>query len=363
MPFRLGRTERRLLGGTATLLVVAAVFVFVLPRIADYRDVWDVVKELSWQDGLVLAGATVLNIATFPPSWMVALPGLRYRQALALTQASTALTFVAPAGAAVGIAASYSMLRSWGFAGRPVGLAVAVTGIWNQLANLAFPILALALLTAEDQDHPALRTTALVGVAVLVVALVAFGLALSSGAQARRVGDLVARLARWAGRIVRRTEVRWSGEGLVRFRSSALGLLRRRWHVLTLATLVGHLTVFLLLLACVRVVGIGSSEITWIEAFAAWSLVRILGALPLTPGGVGIVELGLSGALVAFGAPNADAVAATLLYRALTVLPTLGLGMLAAATWRSHHPGEPLESPRDPDEGQVHQSKASRVPR
>jgi uncharacterized protein (TIRG00374 family) len=83
--------------------------------------------------------------------------------------------------------------------------------------------------------------------------------------------------------------------------------------------------------------------VSWIEAFAAWALVRILGALPLTPGGLGIVELGLTGALVAFGAPNADAVAATLLYRFLTVVPTLVLGMLAAATWRTHHPGLDLE--------------------
>ena len=84
------------------------------------------------------------------------------------------------------------------------------------------------------------------------------------------------------------------------------------------------------------------------EAFAAWALVRILGALPLTPAGVGIVEVGLTGALVAFGAPNAEAVAATLLYRALTVFPTLGLGLLAAATWRTHHPGETIGSPSDP---------------
>ncbi len=343
-------------------LVVAAVFVFLLPRIADYRDVWAVVQELGWEEWALLVGATVLNIATFPPPWMVALPGLRYREAMAMTQASTALSLVTPAGAAVGMAASYSMLRSWGFEGRPVGLAVAVTGIWNQFANLAFPVIALALLTAEDQDHPALRTTALVGVAVLVVAVTAFALALSSAARARYLGDLVARLARWTSRILRR-EVGWTGEGLVRFRSSALGLLRRRWHVLTVATLVGHLTVFLLLLVCLRAVGIGSSEITWIEAFAAWALVRILGALPLTPGGVGIVELGLSGALVAFGAPNADAVTATLLYRAFTVLPTLGLGLLAAATWRTHHPADALESPSDPGEGQVHQSEASRVPR
>ena len=341
---RFGRNQRRLLGGAATVVVVAAVFAFVLPRIADYRDVWEVVEELSWQDGLLLAGATLLNLATFPPPWMVALPGLGYREGMAMTQASTALSLVSPAGAAVGMAASYSMLRSSGFEGRSVALAVAVTGIWNQFANLAFPIVALALLTAENQKHPALQTAALVGVVVLVVAVGAFAFALSSASRARSIGDLAVRLARRVGRTLRR-EVTWTAEGLVRFRSSTLGLLRRRWHVLTLATLAGHLTVFVLMLACLRAVGVEAGQVSIVEAFAAWALVRILGALPLTPGGVGFVELGLTGALVAFGAPNAGAVTATLLYRALTVLPTLALGLLAAATWRSHHPGEVLGSP------------------
>lgn len=346
---RFGGNRGRFLGGGLAVVVVVAVFAFFLPRIADYRDVWAVLRELSWKDSLLLAVATLLNVATFAPPWMAALPGLRFRQALVMTQASTALSIVAPAGAAVGMAASYSMLRSWGFASGPVGLAVAVTGIWNQLSNLAFPIVALALLTWAGEDHPALRTTAFIGVAVLVVALVAFGMALSSARRARRVGDLAARFASWAMRLFRKRRVLWGGESFARFRSHALGLLERRWHVITAATLVGHLTVFLLLAACLRAVGVSSSEVSWVEAFAAWSLVRILGALPLTPAGVGIVEIGLTGALVAFGAPNAEAVAATLLYRALTVFPTLGLGLLAVATWRTHHPGERLEP--DPNEG------------
>jgi putative heme transporter len=338
------RHRKRLLGGGASAVVIAAVFVFVLPRIADYRDVWDVIKELGWQDALLLVGATALNIATFPPSWMVALPGLGYRQALVLTQASTALSMISPAGAAVGMAGSYSMLRSWGFRAGTVALAVAVTGIWNQFANLAFPIVALALLTGIDEDHPALRTTALVGLVVLVVVVTAFALALSSPRRAHQIGAVAARIVSRVRRLLRRSPVTWGGEKLAGFRASALGLLRRRWHVLTLATLVGHLTVFLLLFVCIRAVGISEAEISWIEAFAAWALIRILGALPLTPGGVGIVELGLSGALVAFGASNADAVAATLLYRSLTVLPTLALGLLAAVSWRSHHPGNRLGS-------------------
>ena len=344
----LTKTHKRVLGAAGSIAVVVLVFVFVLPQIADYRDVFDVLRDLAWQDWALLAGAVVLNLATFPPPWMAALPGLGYRDGMAMTQASTALSIVSPAGAAVGMAASYSMLRSWKFPASAVALAVAVAGIWNQLANLAFPVVALALLTFEDETHRALQTAALIGLAVLIIAVTGFTLVLSREEWARSIGDRAARLASRALRLIRRGPVEWGGESFVRFRSDALGLLRRRWHVITLATLAGHLTVFVLLLVCLRVTGVTGSEVTVIEAFAAWALVRILGALPLTPAGVGIVEVGLTGALVAFGAPNAEAVAATLLYRALTVLPTLALGLLAAATWRTLHPGESIGSSSDP---------------
>jgi uncharacterized protein (TIRG00374 family) len=337
---RPGRARIRLLGAAFAIAVIAAVFAFVLPRIADYRDVWDVLEDVGWADALILLGATVLNIVTFAPPWMVALPGLGFRRSMALTQASTALSIVSPAGAAVGMAGSFAMLRSWGFAAGAVGLAVALTGIWNQFANLAFPIVALALLTAVDEDHPALRTAAFVGLAVLVASVTAFALALSSRGRAVWIGELVARTATQLLRVVRRPPVPWTGEGLAGFRGRALALLRRRWHALTLATLVGHLSVFLVLLACLHAVGARGDDVSVVEAFAAWALVRILGAVPLTPAGLGFVELGLSGALVAFGASNVDAVAATLLYRTLTVVPTLALGLLAAVTWRTHHPTE-----------------------
>jgi putative heme transporter len=343
----LTKTRKRVLGATGSIVVVVLVFVFILPRIADYRSVLDVVRDLDWQDWALLAGAVVLNLSTFPPVWMAALPGLGYRDAMAMTQASTALSILSPAGAAVGMGASYSMLRSWKFPATAVALAVAIAGLWNQLASLAFPVIALGLLTVADEDNPALRTAALIGFVVLVVAITGFALVLSRAERAHRIGSLAARLANRTLRLVRRGPVGWGGESFARFRQDALGLLRRRWHVITLATLAGHLTVFVLLLVCLRVTGVTGSEVTAIEAFAAWSLIRILGVLPLTPAGVGIVEVGLTGALVAFGAPNAEAVAATLLYRALTVLPTLALGLLAAATWRTLHPEQSLESPRD----------------
>lgn len=331
-------SKRHLLGGGVAIAVVVATFAFVLPRIADYRDVWDVVQTLSWKDISLLAGATALNLITFAPPWMAALPGLRFRQAFVVTQASTASTYIAPAGVAVGMALSFAMLRAWGFAAAPVSLAVAVTGVWNQLSMLAFPTIGLALLALTGTSHAAVDTIAFIGLAIFVLVLAGFTAGLSTPGLARRIGDIAARGVSWSRKLIRREPVTWDGEAFVRFRNRTNSLLRRRWHVLTLATLGGHLTVFLVLLVTLRVLGVSGGEVSVVEAFAAWSLVRLLGSIPITPGGLGVVELGLTTALVGFGGEQTEVVAAVLVYRVLTVVPTLLIGLLAGATWKRHRP-------------------------
>ena len=331
-------TNRHLLASGVAIAVVVATFVFILPRIADYRDVWGVVKTLSWTDVAFLFGAVLLNLATFAPPWMAALPGLRFPQAFVVTQASTASTYVAPAGVAVGMALSYAMLRAWGFASAAVGLAVALTGVWNQLAMLAFPTVALALLALTGDAHRALDTIAAIGLAIFVAVVAAFAAGLSTPTLARWIGDATAGIVSWGLRLIRRKPVGWDGESFVRFRARTNRLLRRRWHVLTLATLAGQLTVFLVLLASLRVLDVTGSEVSAVEAFAAWSLARLLGSIPITPGGLGVVELGLTTALVGFGGNQVEVVAAVLVYRAVTMVPTLVIGLLAGLSWKRYRP-------------------------
>ena len=127
-------------------------FAFALPRIADYGDVWDEIRKLSWQWLVVLGLATLLNLATYGPPLVAALPGLSYFQASRVTLASTALSVIAPGGAAVGMATTVAMLRARGFSGRPVGLAVVVMSVWNQSVILGFPILAVAGLAAQGPE-------------------------------------------------------------------------------------------------------------------------------------------------------------------------------------------------------------------
>jgi uncharacterized membrane protein YbhN (UPF0104 family) len=204
-----------------------------------------------------------------------------------------------------------------------VALAVALTGLWNQLAMLGFPALALGLLTLTGGHNPLLKSVGAVGLVLFVAGLALVVLALASDHAARRAGALLTRVTS-----------RWDSETVLRFRAQAVELLRRRWLHLTFATLAGQLTVFAVLLVSLRTLGVEGGEVTLVEAFAAWSIVRLLGSLPITPGGIGIVEIGLTTALVGFGGDRAEVVAAVLVYRFLTVVPTLVLGLVLGSTVR-----------------------------
>jgi uncharacterized membrane protein YbhN (UPF0104 family) len=331
------------------LVGVAAIvgtFVFFLPKLASYSEVWDVVQTLSWPWIIALIAVTALNIATFAPPFMVALPGLRFWRALEMTQASTAISIAVPAGTAAGIAGSYGILRSWGFDGRAIARALTLVSLWNQFCNLLYPVLAIFLLTAYGEQAPFLATAAFIGVAALGVLIAGFVVLLLSDRLAYDIGEVARRFANWTLGKVRRGPVSWGGANFESFREEAGDLLKHRWLPLTLASLAGSLSAFLVLFTCLRALHVPASQVDFAEAFAAWAFVRLIGTIPITPGDIGIVEAGLTTALIAFGGNNAGVVAAVLVFRFLTMVPTLLLGLLTAATFRRHR-GEVKEVPAD----------------
>jgi uncharacterized protein (TIRG00374 family) len=115
---------------------------------------------------------------------------------------------------------------------------------------------------------------------------------------------------------------------------------------ITTATIVHHLSLYLVLLVSLRAVGLGEAQVGWAEALAAFAVVRLLSAVPITPGGLGVVELGLTASL-AHGLPDAAAdsvAAAVLLYGALTWFTPIPLGIVAWAYCRtSAHRRERVE--------------------
>jgi len=328
-------------GRLIAVALVVGVFAFVLPRVADYGEVWDIVSGLSTLDLVALVAAAVLNLLTFAPPWMAALPGLSFVHALVMTQASTAASSVVPGGDAVGMALSYSMLRRWGFRAEQVAVATAATAVFNAFANVVFAVVAVGLLATGGESHTLLTIAAAIGTALLAAAIALFAVALHDDGNARLIGGFAERLWNRVMRLVRRAPAAGWDVRLMGFRREAVGLLQRRWLALTLATLAGHLTVFLVLLVSLRTVGVPAADVSFAEAFAAWALIRIITTIPITPGGLGVVELGLTGALVSFGGGQPEVVAAVLLYRVLTFVPPIATGGVCLLVWRRLDGAEP----------------------
>ena len=333
---------RRFAPAVLAVVVIVGTFAFVLPRFANFGDVWDAVSAMSKLAvfGLVVTG--VLNIATFAPNWMAALPGLSYWRSLRVTLAGTAIANLAPLGGAVSMGMQYSMFRSWGFERRESSRAMVVTGVWNNLVNLAMPLCGLSLLLVRGGRNAALEVSARIGFIAFVIVAGAFIQVMRSDFGAERVGRLVDRLLRLWDRIRRKKNHRESVSGvLVTFRRDSAELLRRRWLALTVTTVSGVMTVFLVLAVAIRGVGIAGVDVTFAEAFAAWASTRLLStAFPVTPGGLGVVDIGLTSALTGFGGDADRVVAAVLIYRAVTWVPPIILGSFCAIGWRKRSVAE-----------------------
>jgi uncharacterized membrane protein YbhN (UPF0104 family) len=228
------------------------------------------------------------------------------------------------------------MLSSWGVGASDYVLYTLVSGIWNVFGKLGLPVLALLALLTVTRPDPVLITAAAVGLALLGAAAVGLGLLLRSEGFALRAGQVLQHAATAGCRLARhRTPVGIAGS-LAGFRSRAAGLIAARGWWITVTTAGAHLILWLVLLACLRGTGLSQAQVPWQTSLAAYAFVRLLTVLPITPGGLGITELGLVGVLAAGAGPRASAqvTAAVLLYRAVTYLPPIPLGAAAFLAWR-----------------------------
>jgi uncharacterized membrane protein YbhN (UPF0104 family) len=336
-PKKSGRSKRtrRIVGALISLVIVVAIFVYAIPKIADYSAVWATISSLTPVELWSLVGAMVFNLVTYWLLNMAALPGLTFGQSAVLTQTTTSVANTLPAGGAVAVGLTYSMLRSWGFGGQDIALYVGVTGIWNIFLKLGLPIISLALLAITGQANAALVLAALVGLAILAVAVALFALALWKKELARRIGDRLGGIASAIVRPFGRPPITTWGEQAVAFRKRTIVLVARRWVAITLTTVLSHLALWFVLLLALRHVGVSESQVSTLQVLAVFAFGRLLTALPLTPGGLGVVELGYIGGLVAAGGSRPQVVAAVLLFRVLTYGVQIPIGGFTYLIWRA----------------------------
>jgi uncharacterized membrane protein YbhN (UPF0104 family)/membrane-associated phospholipid phosphatase len=324
---------RTAIGVLVSLVLVVAIFYFLL-RDIDLAQVWAEIRAMTWMEDAVLAVIAAWNLATYAFVWMSVTPGLSFWHAFVMTQATTAVANTVYGGSAIGIGMTYSMLGKWGYSRSRTTTAVLVSGVWNSFVKLGLPVLALALVLLGGGVGGGRVTAALLGIAGLAAAIIVFALMLRSEEQARRFGVLAGRVASRLLRLVRRPPVAGWELATVKFRARTLGLVEDRWVPITAATLVSHLSLYLVLLATLRAVGVSEDEVGWAQVLAVFAFARLATAIPFTPGGAGVVEAVLIGGLVAAGGDRAQVTAAVLVYRALTwALPIL-VGVICYLWWR-----------------------------
>jgi putative heme transporter len=330
------RTAREIFRTAGSVALIAAIFAFAVPHFASYRSVWASMAAMTWAQALLVAAAAAASMAsTWIMIWSV-LPSIRLREAAVVNLGSNAVANTLPAGGALAMGVSWAMLSSWGVSTAEYVLYTLVSGIWNVFARLGLPVLALLVLVTASRPGAGLIAAAATGLALLAAMAAGLGLLMHSESFAVHAGRALQSALAFACRVARRPPPADIPGSLLGFRHQAGALIAARGWPITVATAASNLTLWLVLLACLRGIGLSQAQVSWQTSLAAFAFVRLLTVLPITPGGLGITELGLIATLAA-GAGHRDGAqvtAAVLLYRAVTYLPPIPLGVIACLTWR-----------------------------
>lgn len=343
-------TTKRVLSGVISLAIVVWVFAVAIPKFASYGEMFEELKTVAFTGIVLLILATLLNVVAYSSLWSASLPGLKLTQAVVMTQASAGVNNALPAGGPISMGLIWAMLRSWGFSTTRIVQATTVSGIGNALVKLAIPVLAVVLLAFDRSVDKRVVGLAALGLGILAVLIVVLVLVVRSDSFARRIGRGLGRLVSGVMKLVRKGPIEGWDDKASEIRADTVDLLTSRWKQISLASIASQLAFFVILIVSLRVLGVSSDDVGFAEAFSAFAIVRLVTTIPITPGGVGITQLGLVGMLAA-GAPDGtepEIAAAVMVYTALTYLVTFPLGIICYLVWRGEKNWRrPVENAKD----------------
>lgn len=322
-----------------SLTLTAILFVVVLPLVSQAP--WSAIASvLTSLTAVEILGLTALWFAgLYAHSFVLtaAMPTLTHCRALTLNLTGSAVSNVVPLGGALGIGLNYRMSRTWGFSPSTLAVYTFVTNLWDVLTKLSLPALALAaLLATGGVTRPQLATAAEVALGALVLLVGAVGAALGSEVTATKLGRGLERATTrllWLTSSPRRPTF---VPAVLQLRRESLALLRHGWAQLSVGMIAYCVLQVTLLWTCLHLLG---STLSTPQVFAGYALERVLTLFVITPGGAGLVEVGITALLVAFGGTPVSTVAGVLLYRAFTFGLEIPVGAAGLAVWLWLHRG------------------------
>jgi glycosyltransferase involved in cell wall biosynthesis/uncharacterized membrane protein YbhN (UPF0104 family) len=304
-----------------------------LPRAVDvsWHGVLPVLSSVHWPAVLALVGLWLLGLYVHSFVLTAAAPSLTQPRALTLNMTGSAVSNVVPLGGAAGVELNRRMMKAWGIDTRTFTAYTLLTNLWDVGSKLLLPVAGvIALARAGEAVTPQLQTASMIaGAAFVVLAAVAATLLLSPrGAVA--VGRHVESAVRLVLRLLGRDRELGLPAALLELRQQCAGLIAQGWVKMSVG-IAGYVTLQCLLLGfCLHLTGAGSP---WAEVVVGFAVERLLTVVPLTPGGVGVADLGLVGVLLALGGDPAGVTAAAVLYRLFIFAVEIPVGGGVLGIW------------------------------
>jgi putative heme transporter len=368
---------RRVLQTVIGLGLAAAMLIWGLPYFAktSWTDIWTVIRTIPLSHALLFQALMLLGLWCYTFTFTGSLHGLSHIKALIVNLCGSSVSNLLPGGGAVGLAATYAICRSWGFSRRATSTSVIVTGVWNVLARIALPVVAIGALWFGGVTLPPALTD--LAVAGMFTGLAVLG-SLVAIMVSERAAQAIGRALDWAlGPIRRRRRAKAAAKALATATTDAdaeagpplpadedpavpsmsieelVTDLRARinevvgsgWLSMTLGMVGFFGFYYVLFVLIMRETGV---TLPLNLLFAAFAIGRLLTAVGITPGGIGITETATSAVLVGWGAEAAGATAGVVLFSIFTHLMEVPLGALGWLMWTASTKVEPHDDGDEP---------------
>ncbi len=329
----------------AVVVVIAGVSIYlVFPAITEVFASWPRLSTLDPRWFIVAIAAEIAHFTCTFALQRLALRTKAWFPVVTSQLAGNAITLIMPGGAAVGAALQFRMLATSGSDTDSTVGGLAAFSLLGVGGLLALPVFALPVILLGAPTNRGLVNAAILGAVgfVIFAALGAVILAYDAplrwaGRVAPRLWNLVMRKRPLAGLdatlLAQRNEIR-----------TALG--QQWWQALLLSA--GRLAFdYLCLLAALRATGARPRPSLILVAYA---VAGIVGMIPATPGGLGLVEASLTGLLVLAEVNSSQALLATLTYRLASYWVPLLAGPIAYGLFRirDRNRGSPSEQAAAP---------------
>ncbi len=323
----------RILGRVAMLAVAAFALYGLAPQILD---MWATVPRLLGLSFLWFAVMLVLMAGSYACVWWltrIALPQVSWFVAATSQLVSNAVAKTVPGGAAIGAATGYRMLAVSGVNRGTAGAALTATAIISSGVLFMLPLVALLISIIGAPVPNGLDRVAWGGAALFLLMLIVGFVLVRFDRPLYALGRLVERVAQPILRQLHRPGGP-TAEGLVQQRDLMVDGLGARWKIALLAAVGNWLLDYFALVCALMAVGVTPRFSVVLLAYGA---AAVLAMIPLTPGGIGFVEAGLTAMLVLAGVPSDQALLATLAYRVVSYWLPLPAGLAAHVLFRHRY--------------------------